>query len=58
MGLALHHQGHTFKQLHTIWPVCFAAYDKHMVALVCLSVCLFVCLSVDTITQKGMNGFE
>ena len=27
-----------------------------LVALVSLSVCLFVCLSVDNITQKVMNG--
>ena len=34
MGLALHHQGPTFKQLHTIWPVCFAAYDKYMKCII------------------------
>ena len=29
---------------------------RFLVALVCMSVCLFVCLSVDNITQKVMNG--
>ena len=27
-----------------------------LVALVSLSICLFVCLAVDNITQKLMNG--
>ena len=24
----------TFKQLHTIWPACFPAYDKHMKCII------------------------
>ena len=39
--------------------VCISSFAKEvmfLVALVCLSVCLFVCLSEDNITQKVMNG--
>ena len=40
----------------TLFVTSLAKEVMSLVALVSLSVCLFVCLSVDNITQKIMNG--